>query len=527
MALTLGSCTDDEPKFNPAPAVEELPVFFSYEDNSEIELFENTTEFDVPVYRKVAEGTQTIPVTVEVTPDQDGFTFPATVTFADGEKEAHIIVPLDITKIMGRTDYKATFSIADGIETPYYTEKVTYTLNYSPWITVTSEDGTVTKALFRDDAIAPLYGLEIPEYEVEMQANPENTNIIRLVDPYAPWPYLAPGEYDTTTKHYLYYNITNPQAVFMCDQDGVALGSGGSDFYFHTGMTLDENGELLLTSFYNYYTVNGATPTAEMMGTLLKGNLTYNTDRLLVSFAGDADGNLYYANRSGKFRVLWPGAEPYVDPMTVWNEIGVGQFTDGILYPIALLPEDAGPDAEIPTYDVTVTQFAGDPNLYRIMNPWKAGVCPYGVDYSGDKYIELDCTDPDCVIMERQSTGLAFDGNPLYIMNYAAYILGREGTNADVIEMGVNDTFKDGVIYSAPGNLLWGLAINGQISLDQSDYAWQLVMPEAPAGVRAKSAANGNKFNGNGPLSIKNRHRKAAWTVTGPVFSYATKTLKR
>lgn len=273
-------------------------------------------------------------------------TFPASVTFADGENEAHFIIGLDMTQIKGRTDYNVVVSIADGIETPYYTEKVTYKLNYYPWILVTSEDGSVTKALYRDDIVAPLYGLDILEYEVEMQANPENTNIVRLVDPYGPaWPYSAAGEYDDSEHHYMYFNITNPNAVFMCDADGVALGQGGSDMFFHSGITLTEEGEVLITSEYNYYLANGRQPGEDTVGKIAQGNLTYGVDKLLVSFTND-DG-LYYGNRSGKFRVIWPGAEPYVDPMTVWNEIGIGQFTDGIVYPIALMEE--GSDEE-PAY---------------------------------------------------------------------------------------------------------------------------------------------------------------------------------
>lgn len=530
MALTLGACTDEEPKYTPAPAVEELPVFFSLEDNSEYELFENSTEIDVPIYRKSTAGELTVPVTVSATPDADGFTFPASVTFADGEKEAHFIIPLDMSKVKGRVDYKLTFAIADGVETPYYTDKVTYTLNYSPWDLVTGidKDGNeVTKALFRDDLIAPMYNLDVVEYEVEMQANPENKNIVRIVDPYGEaWPYSVYGDYDTSSHHYMYFNITNPNAVFMCNAEGEALGTGGSDYYFHTGLTLDEDGEILLTTYYNYYVANNQQPTAEMYGTIAQGNLTYKTDKFLMSFKLDPKLTLYYANRNGQFRIIWPGAEEYVDPMTIWNPIGKGQFTDGIVYPIAFFEE--GETGELPTYDVEIMQFAGDPALFRIMNPWKAGICPYGVDYSGDKYIELDTTNPDCVIMERQATGLAFGGNALYIMNYGAYILGKGGAYSDILDMGVNDTYKDGVIYSAPGNLLWGLAINGQIQLAQGEFEWQVVMPGAPAEPTAKAASTGRYFNGDAPLQLTGRARNAQprWAVTEPVFSYATKTVK-
>lgn len=528
LALTLGACTDDEPKFNPAPAVEELPVFFSYENETQLEIFENTTNIEVPVYRRSAEGALTVPVTATVTPDADGFTIPATVEFADGETEAIFNVDLDMTKIKGRTDYNMTLSIADGEVNPYFTDKITYTLNYSPWVLVTGTDkdgNEVTKALYRDDLIAPMYGLDPVEYEVEMQANPENTNIIRLVDPYGEaWPYLPAGAYDDSEHHYMYFNISNPNGVVLCDKDGVALGTDGSDFAYHTGLTLDADGEILITTEYNYRLSAGQKPNADLMGKLNKGNLTFGTKEMLVSFASDPAG-LYYGNNNGKFRVIWPGAEPYVDPMTIWNPIGTGQFTDGILFPLAVMEDE---NEELPTYNVEVMQFAGDPALYRIMNPWKAGVCPYGIDYSGDKYIELDTTNPDCVVMPQQSSGLAFSQGTLYIMNYATYLLANGKSAAEIIQLGVNDTFKDGVIYSKPGNLLWGFPVDGKLSLNQGEYPWQLVMPDASSEGAAQAVTAGKVFNGNGPLQLSASSRKkarAAWATEFPVFNEAKKSL--
>lgn len=529
LAFSLGACSDDEPKFNPAPTPQELPVFFSFEDNSEHEIFESTTTVEAPIYRKSTEGELTVPVTVTVTPACDGFTYPASVTFADGEDAVNFPIGIDIAKIEGRVDYKITMSIVDGIETPYYTDKVTYTLNYSPWELVTGIDkngNEVTKARFRDDMVAPLYGWDIVEYEVEMQKNPADPNVIRIVDPYGPaWPYSMYGDYDDSEHHYMYFNIANPNAVFLCDKDGVALGTGGSKFYCNTGLTLSEEGEVLITSYYNYYVYNDRNPTAEMGGTLKQGNLTYGKDQILIGFSTDPEG-LYYGNRSEMFRIIWPGAEEYIDPSTVWNPIGLGKFTDGILYPLAIMEDE---NEELPTYDVEVRQFAGDPNMFRIMNPWKSGVCPYGVDYTGDLYIELDTTNPDCVMMELQSTGLSFgSAGALYITNFAYYLSVNDTSIEDIIKRGVNDTYKDGIIYSAPGNLLYGFVVNGQLQgLNQGDYEWQLVMPGASASAKAMSAP-AKTFNGNGPLTLTPRAKEKArggWAAPFKVFSYATKSL--
>lgn len=523
MALSLGACTDEEPKYTPATAVEELPVYFSYEDKTSYDLFENSTEIDVPIYRKSASGELTIPVTASATPDANGFTFPASVTFADGDTEAHIIVPLDMTKIKGRVDYNVTFSVEDGVVTPYYTDKITYTLNYSPWDLVTSEDGTVTKALYRDDLVAPMYGLDVVEYEVEMQSNPENPNIIRLVNPYGEaWPYFQDG-FSDGNDHYMYFNITNPNMVFLCDSEGVALGTGGDeDFFFHTGLTLDEDGEILITTYYNVYAYNDRKAPEDTYGTLAKGNLTYQERQMFVAFADyDPLDHLYYANTNSQFRIIWPGAEEYVDPTTVWNIIGEGQFTDGLLYPLL-----TGETENLPTYSVPVAQFGGDPNMYRLMNPWKSGICEYGIDYTGDKYLEFDCTNPDLVVMDLQSTGLTFTGlGTLYFINRGAYYLGNGYEAQEIIDAGYNDTFKNGVISSAAGNTLYGFPNeSGNISIQPCDAGWQLVMPNATAQVRPQVKA-GN-FAGTSPLKLKNTKLNPVFEISSPIFLESTKSLK-
>lgn len=512
VALLVGACTDEEPKYSPAEVPESLPVYFSYEDNNEIEVNENTTTIEIPIYRKDAGAALTVPVKAQVTPSQNGFTFPANVTFASGSKESTIVVGVEMTKVQARTDYAVTVSVGNGVVTPYYTDKISYRFNYNPWNHMVGANGETTGE-FYDGLVAPLYGLEAVPYDVKIETNPVNDKIIRVVDPYGPvWPYYEDGIYDTSEHHYMYFNISKPNQVIMCDEDGVALGTDKSDPWYFTGLTLGD-GDIMLTGVANYDLADGYTPEGKSYGTLSQGNISFGVQMWYASFSG-LPGKVYYSNPDGEFRIILPGYEMYVDPSTVWTVIGKGQFTDGILYPLVFMEDDETQE-DIPVYEVEVAQFGGDPNMYRIMNPYKKGICPYGFDYSGDKYIEIDATDPECLIMELQATGINLgpQTGSLYICNYADMVIGGEdpATPADVIAAGLNDTFKNGVFESKPKSTIWAFVLNSQVSRAMQDpYVWKLVLPSAPASASATAkTASTAAFNGHGPLALSPVAKKA------------------
>lgn len=510
LAFSLGACTDEEPKYTPAEVPEFLPVYFSYEDNNEIEVSETTTAIEIPVYRKDAGATLTVPVKFTATPAATAFTFPSTVTFANGEKEATIVVGVDMSKVQLRTDYAVTVSVGNGLENPYYTDKIAYRFNYEPWSPTVGPDGQVGTGTFYDGLVSPLYGLEVVPYEVQIETNPENEDIIRVVDPYGPaWPYYEDGMYDDSKHHYMYFNISKPNQVVLCDKKGDALGTGKTDPYYYTGLTLDSDGEILVTGFGNYALSQGGAPDGKSFGTYSQGNISYQKDQWVVSFASGAGP--YYGNRNGNFRIILPGYEMYVDPSTVWTVIGKGKFTDGILYPLAVMEDDETQE-DIPTYEVEVAQFGGDPNMYRIMNPFKKGICPYGVDFQGETYIELNATNPDCVVMGLQSSNINFGPQTgvLYISNYAGWMEG-DATVSEIIAAGLNDTFKNGVFESKPKSTVWAFAIDNKIAKAMQDpYVWKLVLPSAPASTQATAKTASTKpFNGNGPLALSPVAQKA------------------
>lgn len=527
IALAVTACTDDEPKYTPAPAVELPSAYFSMEDGGEIVLDETVTTYEVPVYRADGKGEVTVPLSFSIEPATEGVSVPSSVTFTDGEIETYVTVTVTPDKITPNADYELSLVLADGENSPYALQSVSYPLIYESWIVLTGTDkngNVVDKGLFYDDLVAPLYRLDPVEYEVTIQRHPESENIIRIVDPYGEaWPYADEDfesyGYDSSKHHYMYFNISDPNSVYMCDKNGIALGYRGSDMFFYTGLTLDADGEIMITSFYNYYLYRSNSAYENYAALLSQGNITYGAREMLVTFERSSD--LYYANNNSKFRIILPGYEPYVDPTTVWNIIGEGQFTDGLLYPLL-----SGETENLPTYSVPVAQFGGDPNMYRLMNPWKSGICEYGIDYTGDKYLEFDCTNPDLVVMDLQSSGLTFTGlGTLYFINRGAYYLGNGYAAQDIINAGYNDTFKNGVISSAAGNTLYGFPNeSGNISIQPCDAGWQLVMPNATAQVRPQVKA-GN-FAGTSPLKLKNTKLHPVFEISSPIFLESTKSLK-
>lgn len=525
LAFAFVACTDDEPKYNPAPAEELLPAYFSMEDEGEIVLDETTTTYQVPVYRAESDAAASVALSYTVEPATDALSVPASVDFAPGETSTMVTVSVNPEKITPNTDYALSLVIGEGINTPYALQKVTYPLIYEAWITLTGTDSNgnvVDKARFTDDLVASLYGLDVVEYEVTMQYHPDNDKIVRVVDPYgSDWPYSVYGDYDSSKHHYMYFNISDPEMVYLCDKNGTPLGYRGSSYLYNTGLTLSSaEGEISLTGYFNYYLNRNNSAYVNYAGKLQQGNITFGEKEMLAALANES--GLYYANTSGKFRIILPGYDEYQDPSTTWAEIGQGTFSDGMLYPLLL---DEGEEVVIPSYKVPVMQYGGDPNLYRIMNPWKAGICPYGIDYSGDKYIQLDVTNPDCVIMPLQSTGLSFGGQGLYFTNMAYfYINNQNWTEAQIIENGLNETFSNNVITGPAGTLLWGLAgEDGRISLSVGEYEWKLALPNAPAGSKAKVSARGGNLVSKGQPA----KRAHAWAeIQVPLFKESNKTLK-
>jgi len=456
--LVMTSCDDqNDASYTPATPGEPLEYYFSMSDPNSAELVETDTEFTVILYR--TDGSEEVTVPVECTAtDATLFNIPASATFEAGKTQTGITVTFDATKLQGMIPYKFVFKVGDSENTPYALQTVEYTVTYRPWDDVIGPNGELY-ALYTDDVMGPLYGGDNLTYEVKLQSSPSIEGLYRIVNPYGEsFPYNEPGDWDDTKNYYLYFNIANPNVAFLCDGDGNAV-VGNEPYKFYSGVCWNESeGEMFMTGMYNVYMAMGSSQAVqkatEFAGTYKKGVLTFPKDglgcKLTVAHAGTTDTEWVKSNKNGAFKLVWPGVVEEVDPEpeTKWQSIGTGEYTDPLIYPLF---EETQPM----TWTVEVEQNTDEPTKYRMVNPYKAGIMPDGIDYEDNLYIEIDAANPEAVVIAEQNTGF-IDGQDgiIYMMNAAGYLVANGVPLSTVISKGYGDTFNNGVFTFPAGHMM-------------------------------------------------------------------------
>lgn len=130
-------------------------------------------------------------------------------------------------------------------------------------------------------------------------------------------------------------------------------------------------------------------------------------------------------------------------------------------------------------YYVKVQEKYGVAGYYRLINPYCEDY-PYNEpgdwDASQDYNVIIDATDPNCVIIPRQTLGLDWGDGMWSIYSYACYYMDNGYTKDEVKELGLGGTLKDGVITFGIQNLLAPLGSslyyannNGKFYLDLND----------------------------------------------------------
>lgn len=136
LLATAAACTD-EVKPEESPAVTGEGVYLSEADAS-VDIAEDATSVDVPVYRTNTAGEYTAELTATIV-DEDGedasdiFTLPSTVTFAAGEAVAAYTIGVDFSKVEPLAVYSLTLKVSNADATPYGLATYTYNVSYSPW----------------------------------------------------------------------------------------------------------------------------------------------------------------------------------------------------------------------------------------------------------------------------------------------------------------------------------------------------------------------------------------------------------
>lgn len=298
VTVAMAACTSDY-EYDTPEALKGAQVYFSNTLPSKIEVNKESGNFDVTLSRQNTEGELTVPLMF--TADEGNiYTVPSTVTFADGEATANIHITFNPDDLVYGNYVGGTISFdADNFSTPFGATSYQFKAGASAY-----EDVEGGKGKFRDGLISALYGIEVLEYDVQIQQDAHTPGIYRVVAPYAqkgwsgsqPW-YTAFDENESNTD--MIIDATDPDFVYIKGT-------------FNTGVTLNSSdGVLSAISYVQYLLDKGnsldliKSKMPELFGTFKDGVFTFPAKSILLYFG--SGGNLYYGNTDGMLRVAMPG----------------------------------------------------------------------------------------------------------------------------------------------------------------------------------------------------------------------------
>ena len=260
-----------------------MGVFFPATLPSEVELSEGQTSLTIPVMRSQSTEAYTMDVLGACTTANGIFTFPTEITFAAGESEKQLVITFDKSKLEEELRYYITVALGDSDNISNYGMG---TYNFAavlvgPWT-------SLGKAIYSDGILCSLFGWETATYEVEIEESGRTSGLYRLKNPYgdtfssiientvADWADMAGTAYDT----YIQIDASDPNKVFIAPQP--------------IGRVLNTYGEPTIGTITE--------------GKLEKGVITFPVQGLFVEIPESDNAGKYYANNSGQFRVVLPGA---------------------------------------------------------------------------------------------------------------------------------------------------------------------------------------------------------------------------
>lgn len=271
VCTTLVACEEKFDNYDPATPETTAQVYFSNEAATTINLAE-VEAVEIPVMRAVNGAGITANITATVDAEYaDVFTIPSSVTFADGETVANLVITFDREKLVYDETYAVSLQIAADMITDYGKDLINLNLKYpAPY-------ESLGEGLFREDIMTTFYNVDNVEYKVEIFENLNTPGYVYLKNVYTSlYPYNEPGDY-VTDDVYLAINVSNPDQVVIPRQK-IGLNWGYGDVEIAT---------------------------AEY-GTFKDGIITFPANGLLICMPEYNEG-FYYANGSGQFRVVMPG----------------------------------------------------------------------------------------------------------------------------------------------------------------------------------------------------------------------------
>lgn len=297
VTVAMAACTSDY-EYDTPEALKGAQVYFSNTLPSKIEVNKESGNFDVTLSRQNTEGELTVPLMF--TADEGNiYTVPSTVTFADGEATANIHITFNPDELVYGNYVGGTISFdADNFSTPFGATSYQFKAGASAY-----EDVEGGKGKFRDGLISALYGIEVLEYDVQIQQDAHTPGIYRVVAPYGqkgwsganPW-YTEFDENESNTD--MIIDATDPDFVYIKGT-------------FNTGVTLNSSeGDISAISYVQFLLDNGnsldliKSKKPELFGTFKDGVFTFPAKSILMYLGSDGP---YYGNSDGMLRVAMPG----------------------------------------------------------------------------------------------------------------------------------------------------------------------------------------------------------------------------
>ena len=274
---TLVACEEKFVDYDPAAPETTAQVYFSKDATTTFDLL-RTEQVEVSVMRAVTAGALDVAITATVDEAHQGlFNIPSSVSFADGEAATTLVITFDPADLEYGEQYPVTLQIAADKITDYGKDLINLVLDYPEPLK------SLGMGLFTDDAMAPLFSMEAPTFEVEIIENTVNPNVLYAKNAYGGQYWIdvfnAPDSFKDMPDSYLEFDITDPNKVQIKKQSlGVDLGYGTN--YIFTDYTGKSE-----------------------FGTFKDGIISFPVGTVYIE---DGDG-AYAMNRSGLFRLVMPG----------------------------------------------------------------------------------------------------------------------------------------------------------------------------------------------------------------------------
>ena len=432
----VSSCID-EVKYTPAEPVSLAEYYFSTGNPNYQDLEEGQKSFTVLLGRLDTTGEQTVAVqhNAEVDPF---FEIPESVTFAAGEGTATMTITYDETKLERKKEYVLDLKL-DGIQsTPYYLGELAVTCMYNPWLTL----GT---GIYTDAIVCSVFDVEPYTYNVTVQQHPDNPDLYRIKNPYAPGTYPLNGAgYDESKTYFITFNAE--------DQEGVYVETSNTGFSANS-----QYGNMLVSSKAYVNMEDGGTleeqKEAGLCGYVEEGNIFMPVNTLHIAMELYNNSAWSFSNENQQMVLTLPGFKP----VSEWETYGMCDYTDGFAGPFMGTPQRNH------TYKVLVEKHKKTEGMYRIVDPFgpESGyTIPTGSTVA--EYITFDATNPKLVLVgggiatpaRKKGSGMR-DG--LFMATTVAdyELMNTEVTQDELIEAGIGGTFENDIIR-IPGDQVQG-----------------------------------------------------------------------